>query len=54
MWFLILGAVLALLFGIWVGLGWPGVNRGRVDRITPPGHARRLRPNHIHWIRTRR
>ena len=48
MWVLL--AILALALGIYVGLGMPGMP-GRVDRVVPPGRARRLNHNHIHWFR---
>jgi hypothetical protein len=50
----IFGLIVALGLGMWVGLGWPGLDRGRKDRVVPPGRSRRLPSNHIHWIRTRR
>lgn len=49
---LILLAVGALGVGVWVGLGLPGVDGGREDRVVEPGRARRgLQPNYIHWLR---
>ncbi|MGH7503895.1 MAG: hypothetical protein ACREL7_19370 [Longimicrobiales bacterium] len=53
MWLIIL-CVAALGFGVWIGLGGPGINRGRTDRVVPSGRARRLRVNHIHWFRSTR
>lgn len=52
MWLVIL-AVAALAAGIYVGLGAPGMP-GRQDRVVTPGRARRLKPNYIHWLKTRR
>ncbi len=42
-------AVLALVAGIWVGLGHPGVG-GREDRIVQGG-AQRLERKRIDWLR---
>lgn len=50
--FIIIAAA-ALLGGIYVGLGAPGFP-GRKDRVVAPGRARRLKPHHIHWLRSRR
>jgi hypothetical protein len=50
----ILGLIAALGLGIWVGLGWPGLKRGRSDRVVPSGRSRRLPANYIHWIRNKR
>jgi hypothetical protein len=53
--FLILLAIGALGFGVWVGLGLPGVGGGREDRVVESGRARRgLQPNYIHWIKQKR
>jgi hypothetical protein len=49
MWILI-GMVLALIIGIYVGIGAPGFP-GRQDRVVTSGRARRLHKKHIHWIR---
>jgi hypothetical protein len=46
-------AALALLGGIYVGLGAPGMP-GREDRVVTPGRARRLKARHIHWLKIRR
>lgn len=46
-------AIAALLGGVYVGLGAPGFP-GRGDRVVSPGRARRLKPNHVHWLRIRR
>ncbi len=51
--FWIIGGIIALGVGIFVGLGAPGMP-GREDRIVTPGRARRLKTRHIHWLRTRR
>ncbi|MCI0434964.1 MAG: hypothetical protein L0271_15185 [Gemmatimonadetes bacterium] len=53
MFILILTIVLSLGVGIWVGLGHPGWS-GRVDRVVPPGRARRLPHNYVHWLRIKR
>lgn len=37
----IVGGVVALLAGIYIGLGWPGLPMGREDRVLPPGMRRR-------------
>jgi hypothetical protein len=51
---LVLAAV-ALAFGIWVGLGMPGVGGGRADRFVETGRARRgLEPNYLHWFKPKR
>jgi hypothetical protein len=53
-WFIVLGLV-ALILGIWVGLGMPGVQGGRRDRVVEPGRARRYaRVRHLDWLRPRR
>lgn len=39
MWYII-GGVLALLLGIYIGLGFPGLP-GRENRVLPPGRRRR-------------
>jgi hypothetical protein len=41
----VLGGVLALLIGIYIGLGFPGLP-GREDRVLPRG-MRRRRKNHF-------
>jgi len=43
-------AVLALIAGIWVGLGHPGLG-GREDRIVKGGTAQRLPRKRIDWLR---
>jgi hypothetical protein len=45
---LILGMLLALGLGVYVGLGAPGF-KGREDRVVDS--ARRLERRHIHWFR---
>lgn len=52
MW-LIIALVLALVIGIYVGLGAPGF-KGPEDRVVDTGRARRLAQRHIHWIRPQR
>jgi hypothetical protein len=47
---LLLGMLLALGVGIYVGLGAPGF-KGREDRVVSDGRAQRLPRRHIHWIR---
>lgn len=42
----IVGAVLALAAGIYIGLGWPGLPFGRDDRVLPRG-MRRRRKDHF-------
>lgn len=51
--FWILGMVVALGVGIYVGLGMPGM-KGREDRVVREGTARRLEKRHIDWLRTDR
>lgn len=51
LWFIL--GVVALVIGIYVGLGLPGMP-GRENRVVPPGRARRLKHNYIHWYRTNR
>ncbi|MBI4521790.1 MAG: hypothetical protein HY701_13190 [Gemmatimonadetes bacterium] len=41
-WLYVLGGVLALGIGIYVGLGAPGIP-GAEDRVLPPGQRRRRR-----------
>lgn len=49
--FIIVGMAAALGIGIWVGLGFPGVN-GPEDRVVRPGQSRRrLEKKHIDWLR---
>lgn len=50
MFWIVMGMVVALGGGVYVGLGAPGLP-GREDRIVSPGRARRLKRRHIHWIR---
>lgn len=45
-------AVVALIIGVYVGLGLPGLP-GREDRVVPQGRARRLSHNYIHWYKPR-
>jgi hypothetical protein len=51
--FWILGMIVALGVGIYVGLGMPGV-KGREDRVVHGGRARRLEKRHIDWLRPNR
>ena len=44
MWYVI-GAIVALILGVYIGLGMPGLP-GREDRVLPPG-MRRQRPDHF-------
>lgn len=37
----ILGGIVALAAGIYIGLGWPGLPVGREDRVLPRGMRRR-------------
>lgn len=46
----IIGLVLALGIGVYVGLGTPGLP-GRQDRLVHPGRAHRLKHKHVHWFR---
>jgi hypothetical protein len=39
----VVGAVLALAAGIYIGLGWPGLPFGRQNRVLPRGMRRRRR-----------
>lgn len=43
-------AVLALIAGIWVGLGHPGI-KGRADRIVESGRPQRLERRRLDWLR---
>jgi hypothetical protein len=52
MWFII-GMIAAVVVGVYVGLGMPGMP-GRTDRVVPPGRARRLSPSYVHWFRPKR
>jgi hypothetical protein len=49
----ILGMILALGLGIYIGLGAPGAPWGRQDRIVRSGHARRTRRQFtpLDWLR---
>ena len=47
------GMVVALGVGVYVGLGMPGMP-GREDRIFPPGRARRLKKQHIDYLKWKR
>jgi hypothetical protein len=51
--FIVIGMVLALGVGVYVGMGAPGIP-GRSDRIVSSGRARRLEKRHIHWLRPQR
>jgi hypothetical protein len=51
--FWILGMVVALGVGVWVGLGAPGT-KGAEDRVVTHGTARRLPKRHIDWLRPNR
>ena len=49
----IIGGVLSLAAGIYIGLGWPGLPFGRDDRVLPRG-MRRKRPAHftpLDWLK---
>jgi hypothetical protein len=48
------GMVVALVVGIWVGVGAPGLPGAREDRVVPPGQARRLKKHHIDLLKPRR
>jgi hypothetical protein len=52
MW-IVIGMVLALALGVYVGIGAPGFP-GRQDRVVSPGRARRLQRKHIHWFKPQR
>jgi hypothetical protein len=47
--FIIVGMLLALGLGVYVGLGAPGM-KGREDRVVQ-GRAKRLQKRHIDWLR---
>ena len=47
----IMGLLVALGIGVYVGLGFPGMS-GRQDRIVTPGRAQRLRHRRLDWFRT--
>lgn len=49
----IVGMVIALGVGVYVGLGMPGTS-GREDRVVAPGRARRLKKQHIDYFRWKR
>lgn len=49
----ILGMILAVAIGVWVGIGMPGVKGLRGDRVVKPGTARRLRKQHLDWLKAR-
>lgn len=53
MWLVLLGMIVALGAGLYVGLGAPGT-AGPKDRVVQPGQARRLPKRHIDWLRPRR
>lgn len=42
----IVGGLVALAAGIYIGLGWPGLPFGREDRVLPRG-MRRRRKDHF-------
>ena len=42
----IVGAIVALAAGIYIGLGWPGLPFGRENRVLPRG-MRRRRKDHF-------
>ena len=44
-------AALALIAGVWVGLGHPGI-KGREDRIVTTGRPQRLERKRLDWLRT--
>lgn len=46
----IIGSVIALVAGVWVGLGHPGI-KGRDDRIVETGRAHRLERKPLNWLR---
>jgi hypothetical protein len=52
--YLIAGAVVALVIGIWVGIGAPGLPGAREDRVVEPGRAKRLKKQHIDLLKPRR
>lgn len=52
MW-VIIGMAVALGGGIYVGLGAPGM-KGREDRVTEPGRAKRLKKRHIDLLKSKR
>lgn len=43
-------AALALIAGVWVGLGHPGIG-GREDRIVESGRPQRLERRRLDWLR---
>lgn len=47
----ILGLLVALGIGVYVGLGFPGMS-GREDRIVTPGRAHRLKHRTLDWYRS--
>jgi hypothetical protein len=49
-WILLILAAVALLAGIWVGLGHPGW-KGREDRIVGTGRPQRLERKRLDWLR---
>jgi hypothetical protein len=51
--FLLLGMAGALGFGVYVGLGAPGM-RGREDRVVESGRAKRLQKRHIDLLKQQR
>jgi hypothetical protein len=51
---IIVGMAIALVIGIWVGIGLPGIKGLRSDRVVEAGRAKRLRKQHIDLLKTRR
>lgn len=51
---LIVGGIVALALGIYIGLGMPGMP-GPQDRVVPPGTARRFHKHQtLDWLRPQR
>jgi hypothetical protein len=52
----IIGMVLALAAGIYIGLGWPGLNVGRNDRVLRGGRRQPVRRAYtpLDWFKPRR
>lgn len=48
------GALIALVAGIWVGIGAPGFPGAREDRVVEQGRAKRLKKHHIDLLKPRR
>jgi hypothetical protein len=53
---LVIGAVLALAVGIYIGLGWPGLNVGRHDRVLRGGRRQPVRRAYtpLDWFKPRK